>query len=361
MWIAILLFYFLFDFLLYFSVLYIQTKVSHAKALPLSVIIAARNEAKNLNENLPHILNQNYPVFEIIVVNDQSNDNTENVLKTYSKKYQNFRYLNRDSNNKSSKKKALDVGIKAAQYEHLIFTDADCKPLSKHWLERIQNYFSEEKPMVLAYSPYEKRKGVLNHLIQHETLQTAINYFGFANLGMAYMGVGRNLAYTKKIYHEFNGFEDHKHLLSGDDDLFVNQVSKKYELGLSLHPESFVKSQPETDLKSWIQQKRRHITTAPHYRIQHKLLLGFQYLIKVLFWFVAIPLTLFLEYKNGFSMYYILILFTLLTLKGIIAHRVYKKFKVDAFKISSYVWELLLICMQFYIFTMNTISPKKTW
>ena len=360
-WLGLLLFYFIYDFLLFFSILIIRISPIYTNQFPLSVIIAAKNEAENLTENLPAILNQNYLEFEVIVVNDKSEDDTENTLKKLAKEHQNLRYLNVDSFYISSKKNAISKGIKAAKYEHLVFTDADCKPLSKHWLENIQNYFSAQNPMVLGFSPYQKQQGFLNKLIQYETLQTAVNYYGFANLGMAYMGVGRNLAYTKKVYQKNNGFESHKHLLSGDDDLFVNQVSEKYRLGLCLHPDSFVESRPEMSFISWVEQKRRHITTAPHYQLKHKLLLGFQYLTKILFWFLAIPLSLFLEYKSGFTMNYFLVVLILMTLKSIIAYQVYRKFQTDNLSISSYIWELLLICIQFYIFTINIISPKKNW
>lgn len=361
-WFTLLIFYFCFDYTLLISVSCIKTySPQKNQELPLSVIIAAKNEAKNLSENLDLVLNQKYSTFEVIVVNDQSVDNTNSVLELLAKQHKHLKIIQIKKGGQSSKKNALSLGIKTARYEHLIFTDADCSPVSQYWLKNIQRHFTKKHMLILGFSPYQKQPGLLNTLIQFETLQTAINYFGFANLGMAYMGVGRNLAYTKSLYKIKNGFQSHKHLLSGDDDLFVNQVNQKNKVGLSINPDSFVESKPKARFKSWIEQKRRHITTASHYQLKHKLCLGFQYLTKVLFWFLAIPLTLYLTYISNFKILYVAILIVLLSIKTGLNWWVFKKFSNQNLWFSSYLWEIILIFNQFYIFTKNIISPKNNW
>lgn len=361
-WIILLLLYFSFDFILFISVYRIKFPTNKKnREFPLSIIIAVKNEAKNLKENLPLILNQSYSKFEIIVINDQSEDDTESILKSFAEQHKHLKYLNVNLKIKSSKKKALDLGIKSARYEHLIFTDADCKPLTNSWLKIMQTHFSELKPIVLGFSPYQKKSGFLNKLIRFETLQTAVNYFGFANLGLAYMGVGRNLAYTKSLYEKKRGFQSHQQLLSGDDDLFVNQAAQQNQIGLCINPNSFMESQPKTDFKSWVEQKRRHITSAPHYYLKHKLLLSFQYLIKVIFWGLALPLTIFLTYQSGFKIFYLAILLTLLSFKILLSQKIFNTFKCGDLRITAYFWEIILICIQFYIFIKNLFSPKKNW
>ena len=157
-WIIILLFYFSFDFILSTSVKRIKFSKNKRKSeFPLSIIIAAKNEAVNLIDNLPLILNQNYSKFEVTVINDQSDDDTERILKSFAKQYEHFKCLDVNPKIKSSKKKALDLGIKSALYEHLIFTDADCKPLTNSWLKIMQTYFSDKNPIVLGFSPYQKK------------------------------------------------------------------------------------------------------------------------------------------------------------------------------------------------------------
>lgn len=361
-WGILLLLYFSLDLILFISINKIKTTLKeNTQILPLSIIIAAKDEGDNLKNNLRYILNQNYPKFEVIVVNDQSKDDTKSVLKSFARQYNHLKSLNVNPDIQSSKKKALELGIKSAQYEHLIFTDADCKPLAEYWLKSMQAYFSVEKPIVLGFSPYQKKVGFLNALIRYETLQTAVNYFGFAKLGLAYMGVGRNLAYTKNLYKKIQGFQSHDDLLSGDDDLFVNQVSEQHQVGLCLNPNSFMESQPKNDFRSWIEQKRRHITTAPHYHLKHKLLLSFQYLIKILFWGLALPLTIFLTYKNNFEVFYLAIPIISLSFKIYMSRKVFKTLKCQDLWVSAYFWEFILICVQFYIFTKNLFSPKKNW
>lgn len=361
-WLFFLLLYFFFDIILFFAIDNIDTRnntnVFHR---PLSVIIAAKNEAQNLTANLPFILNQNYPQFEVIVVNDQSQDETVKVLDGFKKHNPFLKYFNVDKDLKSSKKKALDFGIQQAKYEHLILTDADCKPQSVMWLNHLQNSFSTQHQLVIGFSPYQKQASYINSIIRFETLQTAINYFGFSQLGMTYMGVGRNLAYTKSLYKKLKGFTSHNNLLSGDDDLLVNQAAKTSHIALCIHPDSFVESLPKTNIKAWISQKRRHITTATYYQLKHQFWLGLQYLSKVLFWFLVIPLTLYLEIQNNFQFNFLGFVLLLLLIKFAFNYKIYKKFASWDLWVWSYFWELNLICLQFYIFTRNLFSTKSNW
>ncbi|RRO21394.1 glycosyltransferase [Flavobacteriaceae bacterium 14752] len=361
-WILLIFLYFSFDIILLLAVNKIKLKpFNNSSPSPISVVIAAKNEAENLKTNLPYILKQNYPLFEVIVVDDQSKDKTLEILKQFEERYQFLKCLSVKSSLKSSKKNALDLGIHHAKYEHLVFTDADCKPISENWLMHLQNHFSPQHELVLGFSPYRKLPNPINPIIRFETLLTAINYFGFSKIGMPYMGVGRNLAYTKSLYRKIGGFKTHRHLLSGDDDLLVNQAVKKTQIALCLNPDSFVESQPKLDFKSWVNQKRRHVTTASYYRLKHKLWLGLQYISKVLFWFIAIPLSVVLEIQNNFQLQFVSNILFLLILKSFLSFNIYKIFLSKDLWFWSYYLEIKLICLQFYIFTKNLFSPKSTW
>lgn len=249
--------------------------------LPISVIICAKNEAENLKAHLPKILEQHYPKFEVILVNDSSTDNTLAVMQHFKKHHGNISVI---STTASNKKQALSKGINASKYEHILLTDADCKPLSNHWINEMSAHFSTTKTVILGYGGYKKAQNTItNKLIRFETVFTALQYFSLAKLGFPYMGVGRNLAYKKEEFKNSNGFKNHSHILSGDDDLFINEIATKNNVALCLSSNSFTISKPKPSFKTWFYQKRRHITTANHYKQSHKYILGGFYLSQVLF------------------------------------------------------------------------------
>ena len=226
--------------------------------LPVSVIISARNEAKNLKENLPSILTQNYPNFEVVVINDCSSDSSDLVLDEFKEAYPNLKVvtINEHVRFKTGKKFALTLGIKAAANEHLLFTDADCRPLTGDWITRMATNFTGQIQIVLGYSPYHKTGGFLNNLIRFETIKTAINYLSSALNGDAYMGIGRNLAYTKTLFFSAKGFAAHMHILSGDDDLFVNQNATADNTAIEIHRDSFVCTDAKGTVAAWFRQKK---------------------------------------------------------------------------------------------------------
>ena len=352
--------YLLIDFILFYATsLIIKKEYDSSDSVNVSVIIAARNEAENLEKHLPLILKQNYFNFEVIVVDDQSIDNTEEIVLKMISNYSHLKYFKINQNIKSSKKHALTKGIEIAKYDHLIFTDADCKPLSDNWLKTFQIYFNNQNSIVLGYSPYKQIDSRLNRIIRFETYQTALNYFGFAKLGLAYMGVGRNLGYTKSVFAHSNGFQAHQNMLSGDDDLLVNQVAGQFIISCCLEPESFVESKPKTTFKSWIDQKRRHYTTAPKYKLFHQLLLGFQFLVKFLFCFLVFPICLFSLINQDYLPS--IFLFSGLIFKLFFSKSLFKKFMVKDLWLYSFVLEIQLICLQLYIFSLNLVSTRKKW
>lgn len=259
---------------------------SKGTSTPVSILICARNEAGNLTKFLPLILEQDYPDFQVVVVNDCSEDNTEEVLARLKMRYENLYVtsIHKDSKFSHGKKLALTIGIKAAANDWLLLTDADCRPAGKHWLLRMQTHFQEKTEFVLAYGAYMRRPGLLNQLIRYDTAMIALQYFSFALAGKPYMGVGRNLAHRKSLFFERKGFASHLHIASGDDDLLVNAHANKKNTAIELHPESFTFSIPKTSFKYWWRQKQRHLTTGRYYRSNHKFLLSLEILSRLLFY-----------------------------------------------------------------------------
>ena len=245
------------------------------KSPPVSVIIAARNEAENLKKNLSSVLDQEYLNFEVIVVNDRSWDSSKEILLEFQKNYSNLKIVNNPDLGKDgfSKKLALTLGIKAAQNEHLLFTDADCYVNSKMWIKNIINSFSEKKSIVLGASPYNKQKGFLNKLIRYDTAFIAVQYMGMALAKIPYMGVGRNLGYKRKVYESLRGFKSHYHIASGDDDLLVNKGANNQNTSVVFNMDSITFSEPKSTLKEWIEQKSRHHQAGKLYFFKHQLIL----------------------------------------------------------------------------------------
>ena len=270
----------------------INENVNSITQLPVSVIICARNEYANLKKNLSYFLEQDYPDFEVVVVNDCSNDESDLLLRELSGQYSHLNVVTITEHQrfKHGKKFAVTLGIKASKNEHLLFTDADCRPLANTWISRMQANFQNNKEIVLGYSPYERFAGFVNKLIRFETFFTALNYLSFALDGRPYMGVGRNLAYTKSLFFKGKGFASHMHVLSGDDDLFVNQNATKSNTVIEIHPDAQIYSEPKKSFSAYFRQKLRHQGAGKIYRKEHKRMLSIQAGSAILFYITLILL-----------------------------------------------------------------------
>ncbi|MFY0629449.1 MAG: glycosyltransferase [Flavobacteriaceae bacterium] len=330
-------------------------EVSH----PISVIVCSKNEAENLEKLIPLLLQQNYYKFELVLINDASTDNTQDILERFQKENSKVKLVNVENNEAfwGNKKYALTLGIKAAKYEHLLFTDADCVPASTNWIKEMSSQFSERKSIVLGYGKYQAKKhSLVNVLVRYETLLTAVQYFSYAKLGSPYMAVGRNLAYTKSEFFRVKGFINHMNVRSGDDDLFIKDAATNTNTAISVHAESFTISKAPKNIKEWFRQKRRHVSTSSHYKFSHKFLLSLFYITKVLTWVLA-PL-LYLITQD----YLVL----LLLLGYIVLNYLSIGFSAKRLKETSVLYclpflEVFLVLFQFTIFITNTFSKPTHW
>jgi cellulose synthase/poly-beta-1,6-N-acetylglucosamine synthase-like glycosyltransferase len=269
--------------------------------VPVSVIIAARNGKDLLEKNLPSILNQNYPNFEVIVVNDCSYDKTKDWIEKLQKTETKLKLVNLEIDEKfqKGKKFALTMGIKAAANELLLFTDADCAPQSDSWIQKMVSA-KGNKQMVLGFSPHQKKVRWWHFFIHFETYYTAIQFFSFSIRKMPYMGVGRNMMYEKSLFFKHKGFASHQHVLSGDDDLFVQEAATSKNTAVCLNPDSFVETMPPLSFKKWVHQKLRHHSTSKLYQFKFKFLLGLSALNHIVFTFIGIFLLLYFSLNSTF-------------------------------------------------------------
>lgn len=362
MW-SVLFLTFIIQLIYYFFVYMKVTSRKDVKSAPdpqpVSVIICARNESENLSAHLPIILEQEYPNYEVVVVNDCSSDDSEDVLKHFSSLYPHLKTttIKEDEKFVHGKKLALTIGIKAAKNEWLVFTDADCMPENRQWLATLQKNFIKDKQVVLGYGGYKTRKGFLNKLIRFDTFFIALQYMGFARCKMPYMGVGRNLAYRKSLFIKNKGFASHAHLASGDDDLFINEAANGSFTAIEPSVDAHTRSNPKTTFSTWSMQKKRHMSTAKYYKSKHKYLLVLEPLTRVLFIFLSIILSIISP------IFYVAISFFFIRLivQQIIFAKALKIFNEKNLLALSWLFDLLLPFINFNIYTLNLFTKKNKW
>lgn len=253
---------------------------------PLSVILCGRNEAENLRKYLPAILEQDYPQFEVIVINDASTDETEDLLGALEEKYphlyhsftpESARYI-------SHKKLALTLGIKASKYDWLVFTETNCAPASNQWLKLMARNFTSHTQIVLGYSGYDRTKGWMHKRVAFDTLFTSLRYLGFALAGKPYMGIGRNLAYRKELFFKQKGYSSFLNLQRGEDDLFINQLATGENTRVETAYNATMRIQPVERIKNWKEEKISYMATARYYKGLQRYLLGFETTSRLFFY-----------------------------------------------------------------------------
>ena len=260
----------------------------------VSVILCAHNESYNLSLYLQALLSQDYPAYEVIVVDDGSEDETRAIVESYMvhDTRLHLTFVPYGARVNSTKKLALTLAAKAAQYDYLLLTDADCVPESNQWIATMMSGFEpssmnsdwHSKDIVLGFSPYFAEKGHVNRLVRFDTLFNGLHYLGAALCGHPYMGVGRNLAYRKSLFFESGGFTHMMTNRAGDDDLFVNHVASKANTAVVLSRDSYAWSISKTTMREWWQQKRRHVSVSPAYRTATKFRLTLEPLTRGLFY-----------------------------------------------------------------------------
>lgn len=272
--------------------------------LPVSVIIAARNEAVNLSKYLTAFLTQDYPDYEVVVVNDCSYDESEDILKEFQATYPRLKVVTIAEQAKypTGKKFALTLGIKAAEHNVLLFSDADCYPASPQWIRQMQKQYIDKTEIVLGYGAYAREKSLLNIFIQYDNVLTALQYLSHAIAGRAYMGVGRNLSYYRSLFFFHKGFVSHIKHLSGDDDLFVNQASTALNTRISIEPEAYTISLPKKTWGAWHRQKNRHYSTGKFYRRGDKFWLAYFAAVHI-FLFPAVAFAIYTYWQQPLLLY----------------------------------------------------------
>ncbi len=262
---------------------------NNIKQPPISVIIFVKNNAVDLEKYLPRILAQNYPKFEIVIINNASTDTSLNVMENFASKNKNIKVIDVANNEAfwGSKKYALTLGIKAAKYEHLLFIDANSKALSEFWIAEISKEFTQTKSIVLGYEKYKKVNSITNLFIRFENLLKAIQCFSFARFGAPFMAFNSNFGYTKSDFFKAKGFVNHMKIKIGEADLFIKDAASKKNISFTISKNSFIEIESPKSFGKWIQKLRINNSIKKHYKLKHRFLLNFFTFTKVLFYVLA--------------------------------------------------------------------------
>ncbi len=293
-----------FFLLLYYGFIFVRfafhkpKKIKDYRQDPISIVITSCDQAHHLSRTLPAILTQQYNDYEVIVVSDNSHDETAQVVEDYQKQYPHLVFvdLNSSVTTIKGKKFPLAIGIKEAKHKLIVLTDANCMPASPYWLQNMAKHFVNGKQIVLGYCSIEKQPGLFNRLLRFDSLQTAIQYFSYSLAKMTYMGRGQNLAYTKDLFMKQRGFASHNHIAYGDDDIFIGRAATDKNVDIEYFSESYTIARPKVNFRRWFKEKKGYLSTRPFYKPGVRFLLGFYSVLNLLFF-------VFLGLSIGFSVY----------------------------------------------------------
>lgn len=283
----------LYYILFVFTRLLFRQQPEPPKSYPaVTVIVCAHNELENLRELLPMLNEQDYPKYEVIVMNDRSWDGTEEFAETEAKALVKIRFfhIEQEYDHVTPKKYAVTTAVRNAKYDTVLLTDADCRPTTDQWIKGMVSHLTSDKDIVLGFSPYQKTSGFLNRLIRFETFYVAVQYLSLALAGKPYMGVGRNLMYRKALFLQNKGFYTHLRVVGGDDDLLINEVANRQNTAVCIDPDTFTVSEPKKIWSSWYLQKKRHLSVSKYYKPANKARLALLSATHVLSWVFFIGL-----------------------------------------------------------------------
>lgn len=236
---------------------------------PISVIVTSKNSAEELERSLPFIMEQEYPNFEVIVVNRGSTDDTDIVLKAAEQRYSRLyhTYVPAEADGINEKKLALTLGIKAAKNDFLLFTEAYCRPCSTHWIKEFGKEFTQGREVILGCSRLRiPQKTVFRGFMLYDNLIHHLKFLSMATLHRPFMGIGRNLAYKKELFFKHKGFSPILNMEGGEDDLYINRIAPPKKTGVVLSRESMTETESVSHFSVWRTLKSGYLYSKQYYK-----------------------------------------------------------------------------------------------
>ncbi|HHX31813.1 MAG TPA: glycosyltransferase [Bacteroidales bacterium] len=299
-----------------------ERNIDEAELPGISVIITSKNNSFELEKNLPYFLNQNYPVYEVIVVNSGSTDDTDVVLKAaeqnYSQLYHTF--IPAGSDEVNEKKLAITLGVKAAKYDIVLFSESYCRPTSNNWIREFGKEFTKGKDILLGYSRVVFTNRVrLGNFIRYDNLIHHLKFLSMSIAGKPFMGIGRNMAYKKELFFENKGLSSVLGIDGGEDDLYINRISSRKNTEVLLSRDSITETDSVDGFLTWRSIKSKYLYTKQFYKGPANFILGFETITKHLFYLILLfSIVASIYFSNyillGFSVFLFLIRFVTLLL-----------------------------------------------
>jgi glycosyltransferase involved in cell wall biosynthesis len=346
-------YYFIFS-----SILFSKKRTETQPTFPISVIIFAKNNAENITNFLPFILSQKYPTFEVVLIDNNSSDNSEEIINLFAKNNSNIKIVSVENNEAfwGSKKYALTLGIKAAKYEHLLFIEPNCKPVSDFWIAEMSKEFSENKNIVLGYSTFKNEKTISNFLIRFYHFIVALQYLNFSKLGMPMMADGKNLGYKKSEFYRAKGYINHMKQELGEDDLFIQDAANEINTAFCIQRDSFTESISLNSFFDWFLIQKEKVFLKKRYQSKHRFLLGLFSVSKLFFYVLGITLLFLYSIKTILIIFgiYFLIQFIII---GIATKRLEEKKLIFFLPFL----DISFLLIQISIFIANLTSKPTHW
>ena len=337
-----------------------SSEVSDADLPSVSVVITAHNETEYLKENLVYLLEQDYPDFEVVVVDYTSNDDTQFVLRVCSENYPQLKPItfSKDVNMFSGKKYPLSIGIRSAKNDIILLTEPDCLPKSFNWIRNMMTGYMNGADIVMGYSGVKQGPGLLNSLIQYDNLTTAASCFGMLIMGNPYTATGHNLSYRRDFFFDKGAFINHYNEPEGADDMFVNQNATKQNTAMVLEPDAFVMCEPRATYEMWQLQRKARYSTKKYYSCKDKTILSLPYFAVTLFYAAVVLLLV----AGTFPWEIVAGVVAIKLLWQIIAFsRLSKRFDVKGVAIWSPLYELYFLFANTILYVTTLLHKKRKW
>lgn len=242
----------------------------------VSLVIIAKNDAKFLETNLDLFLNQAYENFEVIVVDDGSYDGTASLVAKYMQKYPILRLttITPDKKFQHTKKFAVNVGLKAAKNDIVIFTDANCYPCSKNWIDNIQAGFVDGVDVVISYANFVSDNSLLGKFIIYDKLCNFLRFSSFACFDKAIRGDFLNLAFRRDVFISSNSYRGDALSEEGIDVLPIIKLKKSKNISIIINKTSKIYVDYIDIKKEWMYYKLLYFKSMKYYSPFLKLLIN---------------------------------------------------------------------------------------
>jgi len=345
----------LINLIIYFSVRKVfSQKSDHFSEQKISIVVAAKNEERNIPALINALHNQDYNknAFEVILVDDDSSDGTFRTASEHIKDKPNFSVIRSDSKLLSGKKGALAKGIEKTVNEFIMITDADCLP-QKGWIRTYSRIFSEGYDFIFGAAPFFVEKTFINNLSCFENIRSTILTFASAAAGYPYSAAARNFGFRKTSFEKIKGYSNTMETLSGDDDLLLREAVKhRMKTGLAAGKDSLVFSGTKDNMADYIRQKARHTQTSLYYLPFQKFIPGFWHLLN--FFFLLSPVLILVD--SVFICFFLVKMITDIVIMINLQKYFGYRFTLSEIFYLQIVYEIFLV-----IHFFNALSGKSDW